>query len=39
MDKLWKVIDDPLPGQHNEPLPPIQVTDNEEWEVKEVIAI
>jgi hypothetical protein len=39
VDRLRKATDDPLPRQRNEPSPPIKVTDNKEWEVKEVIAI
>ena len=30
LDCLQKAIDDPLPRQHNNPLPPIQITKDEE---------
>ena len=29
-DKLRKDVDDPLPGQINEPPPPVEITDNKE---------
>ena len=38
LDKLWKAVMDPLPGQRNKPLLPIQVNGNNEWEVKEILA-
>jgi hypothetical protein len=38
LDKLWKASDDPLPGQKNEPLLPIQVNGDDEWEIEEILA-
>jgi transposase InsO family protein len=37
-DKLRKAANDPLPGQINEPPPPVEITDDKEWEVEEVLA-
>jgi hypothetical protein len=38
LDRLWKALDNPLPGQKNEPLLPIQVNSDNEWKVDEILA-
>jgi Chromo (CHRromatin Organisation MOdifier) domain len=37
-DKLRKASNDPLPEQRNDPLLPIQVNGDDEWEVDEILA-
>ena len=37
-EKLRKAATDPLPGQKTDPQPPIIVTDEQEWEVQELLA-
>ena len=36
-DKLWKVADDSLSGQVQEPPEPVEINDDEEWEVKQIL--
>ena len=38
-DRLQKAIDNPLPRQYNDLLPPIQIAENKEWEIKEILAV
>ena len=39
LDCLWKATDNPLPKQYNDPLPPIQIVKDKEWEVKEILVV
>ena len=38
LDKLQKAATDPLPRQRNKPPLPIQVNNNDKWEIKEILA-
>jgi transposase InsO family protein len=38
-EKLLKAAMNPLPGQINIPPPPLQVTEDEEWEVEHLLAV
>ena len=38
-DQLQKATNNPLPRQYNDPLPPIQITKDKEWEVEEILVI
>ena len=39
VDRLLKAPENPLPGQFNAPLPPLQVNDHDEYEVRQVLAV
>jgi hypothetical protein len=39
VDRLLKAPENPLPGQFNAPLPPLQVNDHDEYKVRQVLAV
>ena len=39
LNQLWKAADNPLPGQYNDPLLLIQITEDKEQEIKEILAV
>lgn len=39
LNLLWPAANDPLPGQHNNPLLLIVVDDKEEWEVDNILDV
>ena len=36
-DKLWKAADDPLPRQVQESPEPVEINNDEEWEVEQIL--
>ena len=36
-DKLWMAVNDPLPGQVQEPPEPVEINDDQEWEVVQIL--
>ncbi|QSZ28605.1 hypothetical protein DSL72_003104 [Monilinia vaccinii-corymbosi] len=39
LEKLRKAYNDPLPGQIQEPPPPINITSDSEWEMEKILAV